>query len=137
MGEDLTKDGIRDMLDRNVPEEMSEGGYRIPLGRNPMNPEELVKPENPKEWVKPEKPRAEAVTEQDEPEYMDAQFRQLPANWMDKLKGCVTGTAVPLVAYLFFWRWMLSGQMDLTPAVLCISLCAFAIGLNLFKAIKK
>lgn len=128
MGEDLTKDGIRDMIDRNAPEEMSEGGYRIPLGRNPMNPEE---------WVKPEKLRAKAVTEQDEPEYMDAQFRQLPATWMDKLKGCVTGTAVPLVAYLFFWRWMLSGQMDLTPAVLCISLCAFAIGLNLFKAIKK
>ena len=128
MGEDLTKDGIRDMIDRNVPEEMSEGGYRIPLGRNPMNPEE---------WVKPEKPRAKAVTEQDEPEYMDAPFRQLPATWMDKLKGCVTGTAFPLVAYLFFWRWMLSGQMELTPAVLCISLCAFAIGLNLFKAIKK
>ena len=128
MGEDLTKDGIRDMLDRNVPKEMIDGGYRIPLGRNPMNPEE---------WVKPEKPKAKALTEQDEPEYMDAPFRQLPATWMDKLKGCVTGTAVPLVAYLFFWRWMLSGQMDLTPAVLCISLCAFAIGLNLFKAIKK
>ena len=128
MGEDLTKDGIRDMIDRNVPEEMSEGGYRIPLGRNPMNPEE---------WVKPEKPRAKAVTEQDEMEYMDAPFRQLPATWMDKLKGCVTGTAFPLVAYLFFWRWMLSGQMELTPAVLCISLCAFAIGLNLFKVIKK
>lgn len=128
MGEDLTKDGIRDMIDRNVPEEISEGGYRIPLGRNPMNPEE---------WVKPEKPKAKAVREQDEPEYMDAQFRQLPATWMDKLKGCVTGTAFPLVAYLFFWRWMLSGQMELTPAVLCISLCAFAIGLNLFKAIKK
>lgn len=133
MGEDLTKDGIRDMIDRNVPEEMSEGGYRIPLGRNPMNPNA---------WVKPEKPRAKAATEQDkaeqdEPEYMDAQFRQLPATWMDKLKGCVTGTAFPLVAYLFFWRWMLSGQMELTPAVLCISLCAFAIGLNLFKTIKK
>ena len=133
MGEDLTKDGIRDMIDRNVPEEMSEGGYRIPLGRNPMNPNA---------WVKPEKPCAKAATEQDkaeqdEPEYMDAQFRQLPATWMDKLKGCVTGTAFPLVAYLFFWRWMLSGQMELTPAVLCISLCAFVIGLNLFKAIKK
>lgn len=135
MGEDLTKDGIRDMLDRNVPKEMSEGGYRIPLGSNPMNPEEWVKPEKPEERVNQEK--SVPVKDATEPEYMDAPFRQLPATWMDKLKSCVTGTAFPLVAYLFFWRWMLSGQMELTPAVLCISLCAFAIGLNLFKVIKK